>query len=95
MGGKAAEVDTDGLVDAGVDEGVVLTVERDVGVGETTGVVVGVFVGLDTGFAGAAVFWKHVQALDKRVAGTPARFLGTGSLGALRYLGQKAAASLG
>lgn len=74
-------------------KGVVLTVETDVVVGETV-TVVGDFVGLDTGFTGAAVFRKHAQPLDKRVEGTPARFFGAGSLDAVRYLGQKAAASL-
>lgn len=88
VGAKADSVDT--KLDSGVD----LMVEKDIGVEETTGAEVGVLVGLETGFTGAAVFSKQVQALDKREAGATARLLGTCWFGALRYLGQKAAASL-
>ena len=51
-------------------------------------------VGVEAGPAGAAVFSKQVQALDKREAGHPAKLLGTGWLGDLRKLGQKETASL-
>lgn len=92
--GRVIGIDTDGLIDSELGKGVVLTVENDVGVGGTTGRDVGIVAGLETGFTGAAVFSKQVQALDKRDAGTPARFFGTCSVGVLRYIGQNAAASL-
>lgn len=85
---------TDVTTGAELDNGVVLTLERDVGVGATTEADLGVVVALETGFTGAAVFWKQVQPLDSLETGTPARLRGTGSLGVLRNFGQKMAASL-
>lgn len=80
----------EGLID-GED---ILTVEAVVGFGATTGAEVGDVTGVEAGFAGAAVFWKQVHALDNLETGTPARLLGIFSLGARRNFGQKAAASL-
>lgn len=82
------------VVELGTDRDDTLELETGAGVGVTTGADVGEVAGVEAGFAGAAVFWKQAHALDKREAGSPARLLGTFSLGAVRNFGQKAAASL-
>lgn len=89
--GPAADVDVLGI-GIGCDEA--LTLDVVVGVGATTAAEVVDVAGVGTGFAGAAVFWKQVQALDSLDTGTPTKLLGIVSVGVVRNLGQKTAASL-
>lgn len=89
--GPAAGTDVAGVAN---DCEEALTAEVVVGVGAMTGAEVGDIAGVETGFAGAAVFWKQAQALDSLEAATPTKLLGIFSLGDVRNLGQNAAASV-
>lgn len=89
--GTTAGID---VAEVAIDCEEALTVEVVVGVGAMTGAEVGDVAGVETGFAGAAVFWKQAQALDSREVGTPIKLLGIFSLGVVRNLGQNAAASV-